>query len=150
VLLHLRLSYAVCEKLCVPAEAAARLHLARIASTHDTDLAAAEGRVPKSAEIGSGGPLVLQAVRRIDGGARPRIVADVAAPAGVPVDLFVEGPTPEWALPLPEPTDSSTPGSRQFSFELDGLPAGAQPQGAELTFTLVAGGAAIEVKARLD
>ena len=34
---------------------------------------------------------------------RPRIVVDVAAPSGADVALFAEGPTPEWALPVPAP-----------------------------------------------
>jgi DsbC/DsbD-like thiol-disulfide interchange protein len=148
--LHLKLSYAVCEKLCVPAEATAELALAPAASAHDADLTAAEARVPKPAKVGDAGPLAVRAVRRADGGSKPRIVVEVAAPTGGSVDLFVEGPTPDWALPLPERTGVPTAGRRQFSFELDGLPAGAQTKGAELTFTLVSESGAIEAKARLD
>lgn len=150
VLLYLKLSYAVCEKLCVPAEATARLALTPAASTQEAALAAAEARVPKPSKIGDAGAVAVRTVRRKDGGQRPRIVVDVAAPKDVAVDLFAEGPTPDWALPLPEPSGSPAPGLRQFAFDLDGLPAGAQPNGAELTFTLVAGTEAIEVKTRLD
>jgi DsbC/DsbD-like thiol-disulfide interchange protein len=150
VQLHLKLSYAVCEKLCVPAEATARLTLLAGASSQDAALSAAEARVPKPAKLGGTGPVTIRTVRREAGGSKPRIVVDVAAPKGVPVDLFAEGPTPDWALPLPEPKGAPAPDLRQFSFELDGLPAGAQPHGAELTFTLVAGAEAFEVKTRLD
>ena len=148
--LDLKLSYAVCEKLCVPAEATAQLSLRPAVSALDASLAAAEARVPRPAKIGGTAPVAVRAVRREDASPRPRVIVDVAAPAGVPVDLFVEGPTPQWALPLPEPKGSPAPGSRRFTFELDGLPAGAQPKGAELTFTLVAGSEAIEAKTRLD
>jgi len=148
--LHLKLSYAICEKLCVPAEATAQLNLAATPSANDAALSAAEARVPKPGKIGDKGPLAIEAVHREDIGDKPRIVVDVAAPRDVPVDLFVEGPTPAWALPLPEPKDSPAVGLRRFSFELDGLPSGAKATGAELTFTLTAGHRAVETKTRLD
>jgi hypothetical protein len=77
------------------------------------------------------------------------VVVEVAAPDGAPVDLFVEGPTPDWSLPIPEPSGTG-PGTRRFTFDLDGLPAGAGAKGAELTFTAISGDEAIEVAARLD
>jgi hypothetical protein len=78
-------------------------------------------------------------------------VVEVTAPQDAPVELFVEGPTPDWALPLPE-TEKSASGEpvRRFSFALDGLPPGAQANGAMLTLTAVSPADAIEVKARLD
>ena len=39
--------------------------------------------------------------RQVDGGVA-RVVVEVAAPPGTPVELFAEGPSPDWALPLPE------------------------------------------------
>jgi hypothetical protein len=39
---------------------------------------------------------------------------------------------------------------RRFTFDLDGLPPGAQAEGATLTFTAVSGDDAIEVPVRLD
>jgi DsbC/DsbD-like thiol-disulfide interchange protein len=150
VLLNLKLDYAVCEKLCVPAQAAAKLTLAPAASSQDADLKQAEARVPKPSKLGAGDPLAIRTVRRDDGGARPRVIVDVAVPQDVEADLFAEGPTPAWALPLPEPNGSPAPGLKRFSFELDGLPADATPKGAELTLTLVAGAKAIEAKTRLD
>jgi len=150
VLLHLKLNYAVCETLCVPADAAAKLALIPAASGQDMDLKQAEARVPKAAKLGADAPLTVRMVRRERGGERPRVIVDVAAPKDVPVDLFAEGPTPAWALPLPEPKESPAPGLKRFSFELDGLPDGATAEGAELTFTLVGGAEAVEVKTRLD
>ena len=42
-------------------------------------------------------------------------------------------------------------GEPQFSFELDGLPPGVDPKGNfDLTFTVVTGERAVEVKTRLD
>ena len=41
---------------------------------------------------------------------------------------FVEGPTPEWALPIPKPAPARRPGHQRFAFELDGLPPGVDPR----------------------
>ena len=67
-------------------------------------------------------------------------MVDVAAPAGTAVDLFAEGPTPEWALPVPTPVDGAPAGLQRFAFELDGAPPGRRYQGALVTLTAVAGG----------
>jgi len=92
--------------------------------------------------------LAILAVHR-PGGVHERVFVEVAAPRGAPVDLFVEGPTPDWSLPLPQETTADG-GVRQFVFDLDGLPPGAKPDGAALTFTVVSGEDAIEVTAHLD
>jgi hypothetical protein len=86
----------------------------------------------------------------VPGQPHERVEVEVAAPAAAPVDLFVEGPTPEWALPLPEPETGGAPGTRRFSFELDGLPPGAAAVGAQLRFTLISGDKAIDVTTVLD
>jgi hypothetical protein len=65
--------------------------------------------------------------------------------------VIVEGPTPEWALPIPQPAQGGPPGRQHFSFALDGLPSGVDPKGAfELTFTVIQGERAFEVTTRLD
>jgi hypothetical protein len=74
----------------------------------------------------------------------------VATSGAAPVELFAEGPSPDWALPIPEPLQPAGSGSRLFAFELDGLPPGASPAGAMVTLTAVSGEAAIEVTTRLD
>jgi len=74
----------------------------------------------------------------------------VTAPEGATTDLFVEGPTSDWALPLPEPVAGAPAGMRRFAFDIDGLPAGAKIKGAQLNLTLVAGEDAIEVATHLD
>jgi len=150
VTLRLGLDYAICEKLCVPATGSARLDLARALSAHDVSLAAAEAQVPRTARLGEGAPLAIRTVRREPGNPHPRVIVEVEAPAAAPLDLFVEGPTEDWALPLPEPVAGGAPGLRRFAFELDGLPAGANAAGARLRFTLVSGEKAIEVTAVLE
>lgn len=147
VALRLKVDYAVCEKLCVPAEGRADLVLGAGASAHDAALAAAEARVPRPA---SAADADLK-VKRVNNAAKPLIAVDFAASAGQPVELFVEGPTADWALPVPQPAQGAPAGRRHFGFELDGLPSGVDPKGRfELTFTLVEGERAVEIKTHLD
>jgi DsbC/DsbD-like thiol-disulfide interchange protein len=146
--LHLKLGYAICGNLCVPVEASLKLAL-NGDGTQEAAIEQAEARVPRLVALGEGKDLAILAVHREPGDGHARVVVDVAALAGTPVALFVEGPTPDWSLPPPEPTGS--PGAtRQFAFDLDGLPPGAQAAGATLTLTAVSGEDAIEVHARLD
>jgi DsbC/DsbD-like thiol-disulfide interchange protein len=150
VTLNLKLDYAACEKLCVPAEAKLELTMTGAETANEAALSAAEARVPKVAAIGDGGLLAIRAVRREAGSAKPRVVVDVAAPADAPAVLFAEGPTAQWALPLPEPFAGAPAGLQRFAFELDGLPPGEKPDGAMLRITAVSGDKAIEVAFRLD
>jgi DsbC/DsbD-like thiol-disulfide interchange protein len=155
VTLRLAVEYAVCEKLCIPARGQVVLELASASSTNgpassspnDSRLAAAEARAPKPARVGDVTPPGIVAVRQEPGQPHPRIVVEVAAPAGAAVDLFAEGPTPEWALPLPEPVPGAPAGRRWFAFDLDGAPPGVDPTGAALHLTLVSGDNAVEVTA---
>ena len=81
--------------------------------------------------------------------ARPTCWSTSSAPDGKDVSLFVEGPTPDWALPVPKLVESSPPGVKRFAFELDGLPPGASPDGAALKLTLVGGDKAYEFNVNL-
>lgn len=147
VTLRLTLEYAICEKLCIPAAGSATLTVPT-PSSFDRALAAAEAHVPRGATLGGNSPLAVRSVMHEPGSSR--VVVEVAAPDGAPLDLFVEGPTEDWALPLPEPVADAAPGRRRFSFELDGLPPGASAAGATLHFTLISGDNAIEVTTVLD
>jgi len=148
VMLRLKLDYAVCEKLCVPAEGQAELTLAGTASPTNAALKAALARVPRKVALGEGSSLAIRSVHR-EGDAK-RVIVDVAAPAGAPLALFVEGPTAEWALPVPMAIDGAPSGLRRFAFELDGAPPGAKYEGAAITLTAVAAEQAIEVATHLD
>lgn len=148
VRLRLKLDYAVCEKLCVPAAAAADLLLQPGSAAHARALAAVP--VPRPATMGEPGPLTIVAVRREAASPRPRVVVDVAAAADAKVDLFAEGPTPDWALPIPQEIAGAPDGQRRFAFELDGVPDGASAERARIRLTAVAGRHAIEVVTELD
>jgi DsbC/DsbD-like thiol-disulfide interchange protein len=165
VKLRLKLDYAVCEKLCVPAEAKAELVLngngssqrvssaqgllSQTPSAQEAALIAAEARVPKKVALGEGAALAVRSVRR-ENGTHARVIVDVAAPAGTGVALFAEGPSPDWALPVPAAIDGAPAGLKRFAFELDGAPPGARYAGAAIRLTAVAGDEAIEVVTHLD
>jgi DsbC/DsbD-like thiol-disulfide interchange protein len=147
VTLRADINYAVCEKICIPVEANAELAFASVASTEDGALSAALDTVPKPASIGDPNPLTIRDVKR-EG--KSTVLVDVAAPDGKEVSLFVEGPTPDWGLPIPNLIEKSPPGVKRFTFELDGLPPGAKPDGAALKLTLVGGDRSYEFNINLD
>ena len=146
VTLRADINYAVCDKLCIPVEASAELAFASVASTEDSNLSEALNTVPKPANVGDPNPLTIRDVKR-EG--KANVLVDVSAPDGKEVSLFVEGPTPDWALPVPKLLEHSPPGVKRFAFELDGLPPGASPDGAALKLTLVGGDKAYEFNVNL-
>jgi DsbC/DsbD-like thiol-disulfide interchange protein len=146
VTLRAQIDYAVCEKLCLPVAAKAELVLPASETPANPRLTTALARVPKHATIAATDPLGVRAVKR-DGAT---VTVDVAAPPGDDVVLFVEGPTPEWALPPPKLVATTPAGLRRFSFELDGLPSGAHADGAVLKLTLADAEHAYDYDVRLD
>jgi DsbC/DsbD-like thiol-disulfide interchange protein len=147
VTLRASINYAVCEKICIPVDANAELGFASVASTEDGTLSEALNAVPKPANVGDPNPLTILDVKR-DG--KTNVLVDVTAPEGKDVSLFVEGPTPDWALPVPKLVEHGPPGVKRFTFELDGLPPGASADGAALKLTLVGGERAYEFNVNLN
>jgi len=159
--LQLKLGYDICYNMCVPVESELKLSL-NGDGAEEAAIEKAEIRVPRRATLGDGDlkagatkdvsvrGLAIVSVHREAGSSHDRVVVEVAAPAGAAVDLFAEGPTPDWSLPLPETKGSGDGPTRLFTFDLDGLPPDAKPEGAILTLTAVSGEDAIEVPARLD
>jgi DsbC/DsbD-like thiol-disulfide interchange protein len=147
VTLRAAINYAVCDNICVPVEANVELNFSSVASTQDATLFAALDTVPKPAILGDPNPLTIRDVRREDAN---QVIVDVAAPNGVVPQLFVEGPTPDWALPVPKLRGDSPAGIRRFAFALEGLPAGVKPNGAALKFTLVGGDRSYEFNVNLN
>jgi DsbC/DsbD-like thiol-disulfide interchange protein len=147
VTLRATINYAMCSNICIPVEAKVELPFVSVASTEDGALAAALDTVPKPASIGDPNPLTIRDVKR-EG---KSVVVDVATPSAKDdVNLFVEGPTPDWALPIPTLLAHAPPGVKRFSFELDGLPPGASPDGAALKLTLVGSQHAYEFNTNLN
>jgi DsbC/DsbD-like thiol-disulfide interchange protein len=147
VTLRAHLNYAVCDKLCIPVEASSELTFSSVASTEDGNLAAALDGVPKPANIGDPIPMTIRDIRR-EGD--KSVLVDVSAPEAKEVSLYVEGPTPDWALPIPKLMEHGPPGVKRFVFELEGLPPGAKPDGAALKLTLVGGERAYEFNVNLN
>jgi DsbC/DsbD-like thiol-disulfide interchange protein len=147
VTLRAEINYAVCEKICIPVEASAELAFNSVASTEDSALLTALDTVPKPANVGDPNPLTIRDVKR-EG--KSTVLVDVVTPDGRNVNLFVEGPTPDWGLPVPKPVEHGPPGVKRFAFELDGVPPGVNPDGAALKFTLVGGDRAYEFNINLD
>jgi DsbC/DsbD-like thiol-disulfide interchange protein len=146
VQLRASISYAVCQKLCVPAEAEAELGFTSAVSSSDNLVAAALNKVPKPASTSDTTPLALRSFKR-EGN---RVIVDVAAASADGVDLFAEGPTPDWALPVPSRIASPDAGTLRYQFVLDGLPANTRPEGAQLKLTLVGPDGAFEYNIRLN
>jgi DsbC/DsbD-like thiol-disulfide interchange protein len=146
VVLALKIDYAVCEKLCVPADGSAELTFSGKRGEHDDKLTRSIMLVPKPAALGTDGPISVRTAKR-EGS---RIVVDVAAQSATPVELFAEGPAADWALPVPLPVAGAPAGQQRFVFALDGLPPDTRPDGATLKLTAVAGDQAVEVPYRLD
>ena len=144
VMLAVKADYAVCEKLCIPAEGKAELNVTGRPGVQDGWLKQNDALVPVAAQIGEGETLAVRSVTREN----KRILVDVAAPGAI--ELFAEGPAADWALPVPAPVDGAPAGQQRFAFELEGLPPNTRPGGATLMLTAVSGGQAIEVPYRLD
>ncbi len=145
---HLKLNYAICGKLCVPAEANLDLAL-NGDGAEEAAIEKADMRVPRQVAFGADQDFSIRSLHREPGGEHERVVVDLSAPSDQDVELFVEGPTADWSLPVPELKGTSG-NIRHFSFDLDGLPPDVKPDGAILTFTAVTNDDAIEVPVHLD
>ncbi|HEY0330168.1 MAG TPA: protein-disulfide reductase DsbD domain-containing protein [Rhodopseudomonas sp.] len=146
VTLRATVNYAVCEKLCVPVEASPELAFVSVASTQDAALSAALDTVPVPANVGDPHAVTVRDVKR-DG---QSVIVDVATPDFTAVDLFVEGPTPDWSLPVPKRIEPSPAGVKRFEFALEGLPPGVKPDGAALKLTLVGAERSYEFNVNLE
>jgi DsbC/DsbD-like thiol-disulfide interchange protein len=147
VTLRANINYAVCEKICIPVEASTELTFASVASTEDSVLFAALDTVPKPASVGDPNPLTIRDVKR-DG--KSTVLVDVLSPDARTVNLFVEGPTPDWGLPVPKLVEHGPAGVKRFTFQLDGIPPGTNPEGAALKLTLVGGDRSYEFNINLE
>src|ERR1700760_3966729 len=147
VTLRAAIDYAVCEKICIPVQANAELTFSSVASTEDSALFAALDTVPKPANVGDPNPLTIRDVKR-EG--KSEVLVDVVTPDNRAANRFVEGPPPDWGLPVPAPVEHSPPGVKRFAFKLDGVPPGVNPDGAALKLTLVGADRSYEFNVNLN
>ena len=138
--LDLALDFAVCDTLCVPAQAQMSLDVQAGAREANVALAAARAKLPTPAPIGQAGLGVISFA--VDRAANPPVLEVVATTRSDKPDLFAEGPTDAWALPLPA-RQSLGDGRTRFTLPLDGMPTAARWQGATLSLTLVDGADAV-------
>src|SRR5215813_1438104 len=97
VTLRANISYAVCDKICIPIEASSELTFSSVASTEDGNLAAALDSVPKPTNIGDPAPVTIRDVRR-EGGPPPAPAA--GGPRGrAPRRRPRAARRPGWSLP---------------------------------------------------
>lgn len=150
VKLRLDLEFAVCERICQPAHAVLALDMpAGGAAPSSEALVATQAAVPGRVALGAGGPFGIDKAQleTAQGGKVVRIEARVANARGV--DLFVEGPNDDWALPLPT-LKHVADGRAEFLMPVAGVPEGVSIADVPLRFTLVDGDRSVEVEAPLS
>lgn len=133
------IQYGVCEKLCVPGEANLEIGLdmqaGRDANLNDANLiASAMSQVPRTLSLDASS---VRSLRRDNDAklALIEIASDIAPDA-----ILVEGPTPEWALPIPVAMNGPPNGLRRFVFALEGAPPGQTFENLPLRITILSAG----------
>jgi DsbC/DsbD-like thiol-disulfide interchange protein len=147
VLLKVKMDYAVCGQVCVPASGELVLDLS--SKRHEAmalAIKSANDLVPDVVALGSGAPLQIAALQK---GPEPeQFMVDVRVPEGLTPDLFLEGEEPWFFETKAFTRKSGELGT--FLVSVIERSKAADCTGAELTLTLTADKRAIEVKTRLD
>jgi DsbC/DsbD-like thiol-disulfide interchange protein len=147
VRLKLKLDFAACEKICIPAEAVLALDI-EANTPEEPALRDALARVPKPRKLGDADmPAVVSA--NVDRGKRPQILVTVNADLTVPLDVFAEGPSEEWTLALPRRVEH-TGHYPVFAIPLEGARLGKTEWPPKIRLTVVSGADAVEVEVPLD
>jgi DsbC/DsbD-like thiol-disulfide interchange protein len=147
VALRLKIDFGVCDKICIPASAKVAIDIPPGSGKSHALLDAAEAHVPSVGKSGNAAPAVIAA--KLEPGSPLRAAIEIAVTPGKPFDLFAEGPTDDWALPLPKLVGQKD-GRAHFSLPLEGAPSGTGPTPAKLRLTIVSGSEAIESLVPLD
>ncbi|MBE7199918.1 MAG: hypothetical protein INR70_19225, partial [Parafilimonas terrae] len=141
VRLALRMDYAVCTDLCLPAHAEGDVLLGLgTPSAQREDVRRSLALVPVARQVGEPDALAVTGVRPAAGG------VEVEARATAGATLFAEAPEPWYAAVTG--SRLAADGSTVFTVSIDKAGRDAPP--GPLRLTLVAGGRAIEVAAPLD
>ncbi|MHB2166985.1 protein-disulfide reductase DsbD domain-containing protein [Alsobacter sp. R-9] len=152
--LTLKLDYAVCEKICIPARGETQLVLSPRgqSTTHAVALDRAVSRVPRPVPFGDhAAPSIASASATPDGKAL-KVTAHVPRTPGI-VDVFTEGPDGwSFSAPVPLAVLDRPDGSRTLTYRVtvDTRPAGARLADLPLRFTVTAGEEAVETSTKLD
>jgi hypothetical protein len=133
----------------VPAEANLELALSGDGA-EETRSKSRRLRVPRRVALGAGKGLAIRSVHREPGGEHDRVVVEVAAPEGCAGRSLRRRPDARLVAAAARAEREQRRHVRRFTFDLDGLPPGAQAEGVTLTFTAVSGDDAIEVPVHLD
>jgi DsbC/DsbD-like thiol-disulfide interchange protein len=142
--LRLKLDYAVCEKICVPASGQVELTIdpQKALSREAARLMAS---LPAVRPLGVDGPIGIRKIAKA--GQAEHFMVEAAA-AGASIDLFVEAANP-WLFDVKAGAMSS-PGLARFTVIAVDKDKSPDCKGVEATFTLVAGDRAIETTTWLD
>ena len=140
--LDVRLDYAVCARLCLPAKAALRLRLEGEASAEAQAVETALRTVPEPRRLAQAGPIRIDAIAATLEG--PAVQATTPDGTGT---LFAEAPEP-WFVGAGPARDLGQ-GRMSFGLTVPDRPAGPVPH-APLRLTLVGQDGAIEVSVPLD
>lgn len=131
----LKLQYAICEAICVPAEAELRLEVSDAAGAGRELVLGHLNRVPKRSKVGSEGLPRVASVTAALSATKPHLIVEAQFPKDAAgADLLVEGPDGAYVPPPKKLSEAG--GEARFSVDLgNGLLAEAR--GKALTFTLV-------------
>jgi DsbC/DsbD-like thiol-disulfide interchange protein len=154
VVLDLRLDYAVCEKVCIPAHGEARLKLG-VGQISTPAAAVIEDFLSQVPAVQAPSETAAPGIRSVAPVGEDRsvvVVAQVPQTTGL-VDIFVEGPD-GWAFsaPLAVSTLAGPDKSHVVTYRVtvDSRPTGGKLKGLPLRVTMTAGDDAIEVPIALD
>lgn len=132
IVLRLKAAYGVCKEICIPAEAEISLEVPPVV-TPSSEIADAIGTVPLSVPRADRDPTLARWSLETQS-EKPRLLLEVADPAGASVDAFVEAPDGIF-LPLPQPIGAK---GTLALFEVDLGDADVRTlSGKALTVTLV-------------
>ena len=135
--------YAVCAKICLPAEARLRLDLTGEAGPEAEVVRAGLAAVPTPARLGGAGPLRIEGLEP----GREGTLVRAATPDGTGT-LFVEAPEPWYVEASPARPDGA--GQVTFTLSVPGSPPPGPVPKAPLRLTLAGPNGAIEVAVPLD
>lgn len=151
--LNLKMEFAVCADICIPAEAELKLRAGDggfFSRSHTDLLRRYLDRVPTRQKSGSGsGPSVNRAKAQLEGPA-PHLTVDASFPGGGEgADLFVEGPEGFYLAPA-ELAGRQQDGTVRFKIDLTKGDDPGTLRGQTVTLTLVSDSAQAETTWRIE